>query len=63
MTTYLMSLDGSEAVATALADALFEDGRLGVDAAGAFDTGAGTWRLEAYLNERPQPALVARCIA
>lgn len=63
MTSYLMSLDGGAAVITALADALFEDERLGVDASGAFDTGAGLWRLEAYLSARPDDALIATCLS
>lgn len=63
MTTFLMSLDGSAAVITALADALFEDQRLGVDAAGAFDIGAGTWRLEAYLAARPEADLIGVALA
>lgn len=63
MTSYLMSLDGGAAVITALADALFDDERLGVDASGAFDTGAGVWRLEAYLSDRPSEALIAACLS
>jgi ribosomal protein L11 methyltransferase len=63
LTSYLMSLDGGAAVITALADALFEDERLGVDASGAFDTGAGLWRLEAYLSARPDDALIAICLS
>jgi ribosomal protein L11 methyltransferase len=63
VTSFLMSLEGGAALITALADALYDDDRLGVDAAGAFDTGAGIWRLEAYLHERPADDLVAACFA
>lgn len=63
MTTFLMSLDGSAGVITALADALFDDMRLGVDAAGAFDLGGGVWRLEAYLAARPEADVIAAALA
>jgi ribosomal protein L11 methyltransferase len=61
--SYLLSLDGGRAAMTALADALFDDPRLAVDAAGAFDAGAGLWRLEAYLSARPSMAVLAAALA
>jgi ribosomal protein L11 methyltransferase len=54
MATYVLTVDGSGPAMTALADALFDDVVLPVDAAGAFDLGNGTWRLEAYLHDRPE---------
>lgn len=62
MPTFLLTLDATAAVATALADALGDDVML-ADAAGAFDLGDGTWRLEAYCPERPDLDLFADAFA
>lgn len=48
MPTFVLTLDGPEALATALADALAEGEPIQADAAGAFALGDGRWRAEAY---------------
>lgn len=61
MTTWILTVDLPEALATLAADRLAEDPRLGADAAGAFDLGRGGWRLEAYYSTRPDlPELTTR---
>ena len=57
MPTFLLTLDASATIATAIADALGEGEGLIADAAGAFDLGDGTWRLEAYFPDRPDTDL------
>lgn len=56
MTTHLFTFDAPEPLATAAADLLAEDPRLGADAAGAFDLGRSVWRVEAYFATRPDHA-------
>lgn len=63
MTTYLWTVEGPEAFATALADLLAEDDRLAADAAGAFDMGGGQWRVESYFTGRPDTAALSAAVA
>lgn len=59
---FLITIDTTATAATMLVEALSDGEAPFCEAAGAFDTGGGRWRVEAYCGERPSDADLAAAL-